>query len=147
MSEVKTRKVHTPEFKAKVGLEGVRGVKTINEIGQEYGVHPVQVGQWKKAIQEQAKTLFEGKRGPKPMAAHQEPELLYSEIGKLKMELDWLKKSLGSACRDTAWVDRPRRACCCGAAMRSGRSMPRYGLCAAPAAGGRRQRSRPQSAD
>ena len=41
MSEVKTRKVHTPEFKAKVGLEGVRGVKTINEIGQEYGVHPV----------------------------------------------------------------------------------------------------------
>ena len=95
MSEVKTRKVHTPEFKAKVGLEGVRGVKTINEIGQEYGVQPEQVGQWKKAIQEQAKTLFEGKRGPKPMAAHQEPELLYSEIGKLKMELDWLKKKSG----------------------------------------------------
>jgi transposase len=36
-----------------------------------------------------------GKRGPKPMAAHQEPDQLYSEIGKLKMELDWLKKSLG----------------------------------------------------
>jgi transposase-like protein len=64
MSEAKKRKVHSPEFKAKVGLEAVRGVKTINEIGQEYGVHPVQVGQWKKAIQEQAKTLFEGKRGP-----------------------------------------------------------------------------------
>ena len=47
MSEVKTRKVHTPEFKAKVGLEALRGVKTINEIGQEHGVHPVQVGQWK----------------------------------------------------------------------------------------------------
>jgi transposase len=41
MSEVKTRKVHTPEFKAKVGLEALRGVKTINEIGQEHGVHPV----------------------------------------------------------------------------------------------------------
>jgi len=39
-------------------------VKTINEIGQEYGVHPVQVGQWKKAIQEQAKHLFEGKSWP-----------------------------------------------------------------------------------
>ena len=72
-----------------------RVITLINEIGQEYGVHPVQVGQWKKAIQEQAKTLFEGKRGPKPMAAHQEPELLYSEIGKLKMELDWLKKKSG----------------------------------------------------
>ena len=62
-------------------------------------------GQWKKEIQAQASTLFEGKRGPKPVAAHREPELLYSEIGKLKMELGWLKKSPGSACRDSAWVD------------------------------------------
>ena len=52
MSESKKRKVHLPEFKAKVGLEVVRGVKTINEIGQEYGVHPVQVSQWKKEIQQ-----------------------------------------------------------------------------------------------
>ena len=95
MSEATTRKVHTPEFKAKVGLEAVRGVTTINEIGREYGVRPVQVGQWKKAIQENAKTLFKGKRGPRPAAAHREPELLYSEIGKLKMELDWLKKKSG----------------------------------------------------
>jgi transposase-like protein len=105
MGEAKKRKVPSPEFKAKVGLEALRGVKTINELGQEYGVHPVQVGQWKKEIQAQASTLFEGKRGPKPVAAHREPELLYSEIGKLKMELDWLKKSPGSACRDSAWVD------------------------------------------
>jgi transposase len=95
MSEAKKRKLHTPEFKAKVGLEALRGVKTINEIGQEYSVHPVTVGQWKKEIQEQAKTIFEGKRGSKPIAAHREPELLYSEIGKLKVELDWLKKKSG----------------------------------------------------
>jgi len=95
MGEIK-RKVHSPEFKAKVGLEGLKGLKTTNEIGQEYGVHPVQVGQWKKAIQEQAKSLFEGKRGPKPVVIeHQEPERLYSEIGRLKMELDWLKKKSG----------------------------------------------------
>lgn len=90
MSEKKKRKVHTPEFKAKVGLEALKGVKTINEIGQEYGVHPVQVGQWKKAIKEQAQSLFEGKRGPKPIVEHQQPGKLFSEIGKLKMELDWL---------------------------------------------------------
>ncbi len=95
MSEAKMRKTHSPEFKAKVGLEALRMAKTINEIGQEYGVHPVQVGQWKKAIQDQAKTLFDGKRGPKPVEAHREPERLYSEIGKLKMELDWLKKKSG----------------------------------------------------
>ncbi len=105
MSEKKRRKVHTAEFKAKVGLEALKGVKTINEIGQTYGVHPVQVGQWKKAIQEQAKSLFEGKRGPKPAAEHQQPEKLFSEIGKLKMELDWLKKSLGSACHEAPVVD------------------------------------------
>jgi transposase-like protein len=95
MSEQKRRKVHSPEFKAKVGLEALKGAKTINEIGQVYEVHPVQVGQWKKAIQEQAKSLFEGKRGPKPVVEHQKPERLYSEIGKLKMELDWLKKKSG----------------------------------------------------
>lgn len=95
MGEAAKRKSFTPDFKAKVGLEAIRGVKTVNEIGREYGVHPIQVGQWKKAIQEQAKTLFEGKRGPKPVAEQREPELLYSEIGKLKMELDWLKKKSG----------------------------------------------------
>lgn len=95
MSERKKRKQYTAEFKAKVGLQAIRGEKTINEIGQEYGVHPMQVGQWKRAILEQAKTLFEGKRGPKPVETHQEPELLFSEIGKLKMELDWLKKKSG----------------------------------------------------
>jgi transposase len=95
MSGTKKRKVHSAEFKAKVGLEALKGVKTINQIGQEYGVHPVQVGQWKKAIQEQAKSLFEGKRGPKAVPEHQDPERLYSEVGKLKMELDWLKKKSG----------------------------------------------------
>ena len=79
-SATRKHQVRTPEFKAKVGLKALRGVKTIKAIRQEYGFHPVQVGPWKKEIQEQAKTLSEGKRGPKPMAAHREPELLYSEI-------------------------------------------------------------------
>lgn len=95
MSDKKKRSVYSAEFKAKVGLEAVRGVKTVNEIGQAYGVHPIQVGQWKKAIQEQAGSLFEGKRGPKPVAEHESSERLYSEIGRLKMELDWLKKKSG----------------------------------------------------
>jgi transposase-like protein len=62
MSETKKCKVHPPELKAKVELEALRGVGTINEIGQEFGVHPVQVSQWKRDIQEKAGTLFEGKR-------------------------------------------------------------------------------------
>ena len=95
MTETRKRNVHLPELKAKVGLEAVRGVKTINEIAQEFGVHPMQVGQWKREIQSQAKTLFEGKRGPQPVSAHSTPDRLYGEIGRLKMELDWLKKKSG----------------------------------------------------
>ncbi len=64
MRETKKRNTHLPEFKAKVGLEAVRGVKTVNQIAQEFGVHPVQVGQWKREIQAQAKRRFEGKRDP-----------------------------------------------------------------------------------
>ena len=88
-----------------MGLEALKGVKTINEIGQAYGVHPIQVGQWKKAIQEQAASLFEGKRGPKPVAEHQQPIMLYSEIGKLKMELDWLKKVRDQSCHEASILD------------------------------------------
>ena len=54
MGEAKKRKTHTAEFKAKVGLEALKEVKQINEIGQEYGVHPSQVALWKKEIQREA---------------------------------------------------------------------------------------------
>ena len=94
MGEAK-RKTYAAAFKAKVGLEAIRGVKTVNEIGQEHGVHPVQVGHWKREILEQAGTLFETKRGRKPAVDQGEPDRLYREIGRLKMELDGLKKSPG----------------------------------------------------
>ena len=89
------RKTYTPSFKAKVGLEAIRGIKTANEIGQDHGVHPAQVGQWKKEILEQAGTLFDTKRGRTKVEEQGEPDRLYSEIGRLKMELDWLKKKSG----------------------------------------------------
>lgn len=95
MSENKKRRAHPADFKAKVGLEAVRGVKTITEIAQEYGVHPVLVGQWKKKILERAQALFEVKRGPQPSDATSPEDRLYGEIGRLKMEVDWLKKKLG----------------------------------------------------
>jgi len=94
MSERK-RKNFSGEFKAKVALEAIRGVKTVNEVGREYGVHPTQVGVWKKELQEQAAGLFDTQRGPKPVDPCASAERLYSEIGRLKMELDWLKKKSG----------------------------------------------------
>lgn len=94
MSE-KNRKIFSSQFKAKVALDAIRGVRTVNEIAQEFGVHPTQVGLWKKMLQEQASGIFDIVRGPKPPDPSSSPERLYSEIGRLKMELDWLKKKSG----------------------------------------------------
>ncbi len=123
MSNAKPGKFHTGEFKAKVGLETVRGVKTINEIGQEYGVHPVTVRHWKKEIQDQAKNCLRGSRGPKPIAAHSVPERLFSEIGRLKVELDWLKKSLGSTDCNPPSLGEQRGRGVSISAMRAGRRL------------------------
>ena len=94
MSE-KKRKNFSSQFKAKVALEAIREVKTLTEIAQEAGVHPTQVGQWKKVLQEQASDIFDTVRGPAPADPAASSERLYSEIGRLKMELDWLKKKSG----------------------------------------------------
>ena len=96
MSE-KNRKTFTAQFKAKVALEAIRGTRTVNEIAQEFGVHPTQVSQWKKELQESAAGVFDGKRGPKPVDSSSSEDRLYTEIGRLKVELDWLKKSWGPA--------------------------------------------------
>ena len=112
MSETKKRKVHTAEFKAKVGLKALGGTKTVNEIAQEFGVNPGLIHQWKKDIVEQAKTLFEGKRGPKSVMTSDEEmiERLYGQIGRLKVELDWLKKS-GSSEESVGqfWLRKPAK--------------------------------------
>ncbi len=94
MSESK-RKIFTGVQKAKVAVEAIKGLKTINQIAQEYGVHPTQVGLWKKELLENAGSLFEGKRGPKPVNGQNDPDRLYAKIGPLNMELDWLKKKSG----------------------------------------------------
>lgn len=94
MSEIK-RKNFTGAQKAKVALEAIKGQKTVAQIAQEYGVHPTQVSMWKKELLENAGSLFEGKRGPKPTNVQSDPDRLFAKIGQLNMELDWLKKKSG----------------------------------------------------
>lgn len=87
------RKSYSPEFKAKIALEAIKGVMTANEIGAKYEVHPVQISQWKKELLENMGSIFEGKRSRKPADDEQvETGKLYEEIGRLKIEVDWLKK-------------------------------------------------------
>lgn len=91
----KKRKVFTGEQKAKVALTAIKGTKTVNEIAQQYGVHPTQVNQWKKDLLDNAGNVFDKKRGPKAVSAESDPDRLYAKIGQLNMELDWLKKKSG----------------------------------------------------
>jgi transposase len=94
MSETK-RKILTGAQKAKIALEALKEQKAVNEIAQEYGVHPTQIGLWKKALLENASQLFEVKRGSKPIDPQSDQVRLYAKIGQLNMELDWLKKKSG----------------------------------------------------
>jgi transposase-like protein len=86
------RKKHSAEFKAKIALEAVKGLKTINEIAGEAEVHPTQVTLWKKQLIEEIPTLFANSRGQKEKSQEDLTDLLYQQIGQLKVELDWVKK-------------------------------------------------------
>lgn len=86
------RKSYSPEFKAKVALETIKGEQTANEIALKYEVHPVQVSQWKKELLENVGSIFESSRPKKTNDDEIQSAKLYEEIGRLKIEVDWLKK-------------------------------------------------------
>jgi transposase-like protein len=89
------RRQHSGEFKAKVALAAIRGEKTVNELATEYGVHPVQITQWKRVLQEEAPRLLSSRRGRPEQEEEALKASLYQQIGQLKVELDWVKKKVG----------------------------------------------------
>ena len=90
------RRQHHPELKAKVGLEALKGIEPIHAIAAKYQVHPVQVSQWKKEVAERLPEVFSRKSDPELAEAKAREDELYRKIGQLEMELDWLKKKVGS---------------------------------------------------
>src|SRR3982750_641583 len=94
-----TRKTYNPKFKARVAMEALRGEKTLSQLGSQYKVHPIQIAKWRKLALEQMPELFvDGRRKTSP--AEVESTALYEEIGRLKVEWDWLKKKLASSTED-----------------------------------------------
>ena len=86
------RKTHAAQFKAKVALEALREQHTVNELARKYSVHPSQIHDWKKKLLEGSSGVFE-----QPGSRRQDEELqrvpeLYEQIGRLQIELEWLKK-------------------------------------------------------
>ena len=87
-----TRKRHPAAFKARVALEAAKQTRTIAELAKAYQVHPVQISQWKKQLLDGAGSLFrDGRRRDHEEGLLLQAEL-YERIGRLNMEIEWLKK-------------------------------------------------------
>jgi len=91
---MKKRSYRSSSFKKKVALEAIREEKTINEIAKKYDIHPMQVSQWKSELLNNAELVFEKKKSYKDDYEKKEASL-HEQIGKLTVEIDWLKKKLG----------------------------------------------------
>jgi len=88
------RRTFRDTFKARIALDAVRGVKTLAQLASEYQLHPNQIAQWKKQLLAKAPELFSGKAHHPEKTEQELTGPLYEEIGRLKMDIKWLKKKL-----------------------------------------------------
>lgn len=88
------RKIFSPQFKAKVALEALKGEKTTNEIASAHAVHPTQINEWKKLVTDSLALLFSDKRTKEGKTAEQKIDELHRIIGKRETEIEWMKKNL-----------------------------------------------------
>lgn len=92
----RSRKRHSAEFKAKVALEAMSGLHTLEEISSKHGIHPVMVSKWKTQLQKHASASFGNTKEKKELEEkNKKIEALYKTVGQREYELDWLKKKMG----------------------------------------------------
>ena len=104
----RTRRTHSPSFKAKVALAAVRGDRTLAELAERFEVHPNQIQSWKKQLVETAEEAFTRGRGGAPDERDDQIKVLHAKIGELSMEKDFLSKALGRTDSRAPDEDRSR---------------------------------------
>jgi transposase-like protein len=93
---IQRRRKHNSSFKGRVALEAVKGEETVAELAGRFEVHPNQIHAWRKALVEEAGTIFEREHGKKAKKADEAlVAQLYQQIGRLKVERDFLEDGLG----------------------------------------------------
>ena len=88
------RKRHSGEFKFKVALAAAKGTKTLSELAQEYQLHPSQISDWKQQLLAEGVSVFNRRNARQQREQAALETQLYEQIGRLKMELEWLKKKV-----------------------------------------------------
>jgi transposase-like protein len=91
----RNRRTHSPTFKAKVALAALKGDKTLAELAQQFDVHPNQITDWKKQLQERVAEVFE--TGQTSAGPPVDVKVLHAKIGQLTLENDFLESALGKA--------------------------------------------------
>jgi len=89
------RKSYSKALKSKVAVAAIKGQKTVNEIASEFGVHVSKVNRWKKQVMDFIPEIFGTKKEKDRKDMEAERDNLFLQIGKLKVEVDWLKKTTG----------------------------------------------------
>jgi transposase-like protein len=86
------RRQFTPEFKARVVRAALREDKTLAELASEFDVHPNQITEWKRQVLDSLPDVFSRRKTANARAAEDHESRLYEQVGKLQVELEWLKK-------------------------------------------------------
>ena len=86
------RKQYSPEYKFRMALEAAKNGTTVSQLASESGVHPTQISEWKATLMTEGASLFDRRPTAKGQPATKSENELYEQIGRLKMELEWLKK-------------------------------------------------------
>jgi len=89
------RKQHSAAFKAQVALTALKGDKTVNELASQFAIHPTLIHTWKKQLLVGADQVFSNGSSVVSADAEAQKAELFEQIGRLKMELEWLKKKVG----------------------------------------------------
>jgi transposase-like protein len=91
------RKRHTAQFKFQIAVEAIKNDQTVNQLASQHGVHPSQISQWKRQLLDEGATVFSTTTAQQLRQQEALQAELYEQIGRLKMDLEWLEKKVNRA--------------------------------------------------